>query len=128
MYDVLVLDAFSSDAIPIHLLTAEAFEIYRQHLAPDGIVAAHVSNQYFNLNPVLAGHARRLGWSVIGIADRAADRTLFTVPSFWMLLSPSIESLSEGALKEADRSPLGKPLDWTDSKHSLFQVMGAEPL
>ncbi len=128
MYDVLVLDAFSSDAIPIHLLTAEAFEIYRQHLAPDGIVAAHVSNQYFNLNPVLAGHARRLGWSVIGIADRAADRTLFTVPSFWVLLSPSIESFSEGALKEAYRSPLGKPLDWTDSKHSLFQVMGAEPL
>ena len=124
-YDVLVLDAFSSDAIPIHLLTAEAFEIYRRHLAPDGIVAAHVSNHYFNLHPVMAGHAKRLGWSVVGVADRSGDPELFTLPSFWILLSPNAESLEAGGLGRIERTSLGQPLDWTDSRHSLFEIMGS---
>ena len=123
-YDVLVLDAFSSDAIPIHLLTAEAFEVYRRHLAPDGIVAVHVSNQYFNLRPIVAGHAKRLGWSVAGIAERHADPELFTTASLWILMSPSAESLDAGPLSRVERTDLGQPLDWTDARHSLFEVMG----
>ncbi len=123
-YDILVLDAFSSDAIPIHLLTAEAFEVYRRHLAPDGIIAVHVSNQYFNLRPVVAGHAQRLGWSVLGIAERHDDPELFTVASMWILLSPTAASLEEGPLGRAKRENLGHPLNWTDARHSLFEVLG----
>ena len=123
-YDVLVLDAFSSDAIPIHLLTAEAFEVYRRHLAPDGIIAVHVSNHYFNLRPVVAGHAQRLGWSAVGIADRSGDPELFTTASLWILLSPHAASLEAGPLSRIERTDLGQPIDWTDSRHSLFEVLG----
>ena len=125
-YDVLVLDAFSSDAIPIHLLTAEAFAIYRRHLAPDGIVAAHVSNRYFNLRPVLAGHAERLGWTAIGIADAKSDDELFTYSSSWVLLSPNADVLESGAIGQAERSDLGPPRHWTDARHSLFEVWGTK--
>ena len=123
---MLVLDAFSSDAIPIHLLTAEAFDIYRRHLAPDGIVAAHVSNRYFNLCPVLAGHAERLGWTAIGIADAKSDEELFTYSSSWVLLSPNGDILNAGVLGQAERSDLGPPRHWTDARHSLFEVWGTK--
>jgi SAM-dependent methyltransferase len=123
-YDLLILDAFSSDAIPIHLLTAEAFEAYRRHLAPDGIVAVHVSNQYFDLRPIMAGHAQRLGWSVLGIADRSSDPELFTSASLWILTSPDSKSLESGVLGGVERVDLGQPLDWTDSRHSLFEILG----
>ena len=123
-YDVLVLDAFSSDAIPIHLLTAEAFEVYHRHLAPDGIIAVHVSNNYFNLRPIMAGHAKRLGWSVVGVADRTGDPELFTTASLWILLSPHAASLAAGALGRVERTNLGQPIDWTDSRHSLFEILG----
>ena len=60
-FDVLVVDAFSGDAIPVHLLTREAMELYRRHLARGGIVAFHVSNQYLNLEPVVAKLAEASG-------------------------------------------------------------------
>ena len=59
-YDVLALDAFSSDAIPTHLLTREAFEVYRRHLAPGGVLAVHVTNRYLDLKPVVRGAAAAL--------------------------------------------------------------------
>ncbi len=60
-FDALAVDAFSSDAIPVHLLTKEAFELYFKHLKPDGILCVHVSNRYLNLVPVVAGLADALG-------------------------------------------------------------------
>ena len=59
--DLLALDAFASDAIPVHLLTVEAFQSYLQVLAPDGVIAVHISNRHLDLQPVLAALARRLG-------------------------------------------------------------------
>jgi hypothetical protein len=59
-YDVIVLDAFSSDAIPVHLLTVEAMALYLQKLAPDGLVLFHLSNRFLDLEPVVAGLAREL--------------------------------------------------------------------
>ena len=122
-YDLLVLDAFSGDAPPIHLLTAEAFEVYRKHLAPEGIVAANVSNNFVDLRPVLAGHAERLGWTAIGIVDRSTNNELFTQPSSWVLLSPHAASLQAGALGRAAQTDLGPSLQWTDARHSLFAVL-----
>lgn len=60
-YGVLVLDAFTSDAIPVHLLTLEAFDLYRRKLRHDGLLAVHVSNRYLDLRPIIAGTARQLG-------------------------------------------------------------------
>ena len=60
-YDILTLDAFSSDAIPTHLLTREAFALYRAHLAPGGVIAFHVSNRFLDLAPVVAALAREPG-------------------------------------------------------------------
>jgi spermidine synthase len=59
-YDVIVLDAFSGGAVPVHLLTREAFQIYRRHLKPDGYIAAHITNAYLNLYPVVRGQAEAL--------------------------------------------------------------------
>ena len=61
-FDLIAVDAFSGDAIPMHLLTAECAEIYRQRLAPGGIIALHISNRALNLEPVTRGMARYLGW------------------------------------------------------------------
>ncbi len=60
-YDMLVVDAFSGDAIPVHLLTAEAWQLYWRHLKPDGVLAVHVSNRYLNLPPVVALGAAAVG-------------------------------------------------------------------
>ena len=63
-FDLLVLDAFSGDAIPTHLLTREAFDIYRRHLAPGGVIAVHVSNNYLRLAPVVRRLAENCGMRV----------------------------------------------------------------
>src|SRR3546814_1330524 len=62
-FDTLVIDAFSSDAIPLHLLTREAVGIYARSLKPDGILLIHISNRFFDLEPVLAAEAKARGWS-----------------------------------------------------------------
>ena len=66
-FDVLVLDAFSGDAIPMHLLTVEAFAIYLRHLAPEGVIAVHISNQHFSLGPVVdaVSHAHQLEYTAV---------------------------------------------------------------
>ena len=88
-FDLLVLDAFTSDAIPIHLLTREAFEIYRRKLKPDGILAVHVSNRYLDLEPVVARLGQEVGWSAR--AERDLDLSPEQTregksPSDWMIL------------------------------------------
>ena len=60
--DILVVDAFSSDSVPMHLLTREAFATYRRHLAPGGLLLVHISNRYLDMEPVIAAAARD-GWS-----------------------------------------------------------------
>src|SRR5262249_21630252 len=74
-FGLLVIDAFNGDAIPVHLLTAEALELYQRKLAPDGVIAFHISNNYFELEPVLAALVHRQ--SLIGLSrrDRGADLT-----------------------------------------------------
>src|SRR4030095_13144307 len=68
--DVLAVDAFSSDAIPVHLITREALGVYLRHLKPDGIVVFHVSNRFLDLAPVVAGLAKDLGAHAVKILDR----------------------------------------------------------
>ena len=68
-FDVLALDAFSGDAIPAHLLTREAFDIYRRHLAPRGVIAAHITNSYLYLAPVVRGIGKAFTADDVGAVE-----------------------------------------------------------
>jgi hypothetical protein len=91
-FDVLVIDAFTGDAIPVHLLTVEAFDLYLRHLQPHGIIAFHVSNLYLNLVPVVQrlAQARQLATRLVE-ADQEDD---FNTSSAWVLVSPDPKRLA----------------------------------
>jgi hypothetical protein len=90
--DVLVIDAFSSDSVPMHLLTTEAFRIYRRHLSPNGLLLVHISNRYMDLEPVIGAAAAQGGWQAMLRHYRPShgdmERKSYT-PSIWVALSPS---------------------------------------
>jgi hypothetical protein len=121
-FSALVLDAFSGDAIPTHLLTAEAFATYRKHLAPNGIIAVHVSNGYLDLQPVVQGLATKYGFDMIRVSTRADDsRTLYTAT--WLLLSQDPRFLlAQGQPAQPDNAPSPSIL-WTDSYSNLFSIL-----
>ncbi|HMK65035.1 MAG TPA: fused MFS/spermidine synthase, partial [Thermodesulfobacteriota bacterium] len=85
-FDLLAVDAFSGDAIPVHLLTREAFGEYFRHLKPDGILAVHVSNMYLDLIPIVAGLAREEGKTAIAVFDDGQEGR-FTTRNDWVLIS-----------------------------------------
>ena len=122
-FDVLALDAFSGDAIPTHLLTKEAFAIYLNHLAPDGVIAVHVSNRHLDLKPVVARVAREFGLSSVHIAtDR---QTPHIARSYWMLVSANREFLESPDISqyaELEQAPADFPL-WTDQYTNVVQLL-----
>ena len=126
--DLLALDAFTSDAIPVHLLTLEAFRAYLRVLAPDGVAAVHISNRYLDLEPVLAALAERIGL--------AARVKMYTAPSDLPPPRPSESSRvvvlarDEAALRALDLDdgwvPLGSPdriRAWTDDYTSIVPLL-----
>jgi hypothetical protein len=123
-FDVLVLDAFSSDAIPMHLLTREAFRVYARHLrGPASVIAVHISNQTLDLRPVLAGIARDFGFSALRV-----EPLLPTGPfsqSDWILLSHDPAALSGAEIgKHSEPFPADtRPVSWTDDYCDLLSVM-----
>ena len=121
--DVLVIDAFSSDAIPLHLLTTEAFGVYLRALAPGGLLVVHISNRYFELEPVLAAAAKQHGLAIAVRADNPYDRTLLT-PSTWVALSRDPARLKALAAARPDapwKAPLPPaPVAWTDDHASIL--------
>jgi hypothetical protein len=122
-FDLLVLDAFSSDAIPTHLLSAEAFSIYKKHLSDEGAIAIHISNRHFDLAPVLDGAARSMGWSVRRmLTDGNADRAQQAAD--WMLLGPAGGVVHYVPTSAADTviSQRG-PLLWTDQYSPVLGIM-----
>lgn len=139
--DLIAIDAFSSDSIPVHLLTEEAFAEYAKKLTPDGMLAVHISNRMFDLSPVIAANAESLGYEVYrktGMGEPRADPELAT----WMVLtkdSAKVEALRElpaervvadQSTQSADSS--GKWIDysstpqklWTDDHSSILEVFG----
>ena len=130
-FDLLTLDAFSSDAIPVHLLTQEAFEVYARHLKPEGIIAVHVSNRYLSLEPVVANAARRFGFQAATIdyekdEDEDDEGEWWVYESTWVLLcrDPGVLNRPEirAATSEVKTNGPGIPL-WTDDFASIFQIM-----
>ena len=125
-YDVIAVDAFSSDAIPVHLLTREALRLYLEMLKPDGIVAVHISNRYLDLEPVVANLAEDAGLQGRLIEHDDSPETAGAARSTWVLLSPTAEAL--GKLPTYPRwmatrlSPVPKVGVWTDNFHNLLAV------
>jgi hypothetical protein len=121
-YHVLVLDAFSGDAIPVHLLTKEAMEVYRRHLAPDGIIAIHISNAYLDLAPVVRGLAADAGLRTLRIWTPGDDSRSF-YKADWMLVTNNEGFLKEyAAIEDEDPDPRRSVL-WTDTESNLFEVL-----
>lgn len=127
-FDVLVLDAFSGDAVPAHLLTVEAFQLYVAHLADsDAVIAAHVSNLYLDLPRVVRGAAERLGWDAITVTAGGSGPRPFA--SDWVILAaPDNSWIRSSAIMDAlSLEPEGQPEVWTDRYSSLFRIMRTEP-
>jgi SAM-dependent methyltransferase len=124
-FDLLALDAFSSDAIPVHLLTEEAFATYLQHLKPDGVIAVHISNRYLDLQPVVDNLARHFGLSTAMINDNNED-DWWNYATTWVLVTKNREWLDTPVIRNATTEPWQKrrpvPL-WTDDYASLFQIL-----
>lgn len=123
-YDVLVLDVFSSDSIPVHLLDKESFDLYLQHLKPDGVLAVHITNRHLDLAPVIWTLADHFGLSRVLVDDPGDYGT--TSRSIWMLLSRDPSRLEVPAIQSR-----AKPMDgyvsgirlWTDDYSNLFQIL-----
>ena len=123
-YDVLIVDAFSGDAVPAHLITVEALEVYRRHLAPGGIIAFHVSNNFLALAPVVEQLARSAGMQTVRVIDRE-DRARLVLDSDWVLVTANAEFLANPAVVRA-RQPIRVPEGlrvWTDDYSSLFPLL-----
>lgn len=122
--DVLVVDAFSGDAIPVHLLTAEAFEIYLRRLKqPEGILAIHISNRFLDLKRVVFRGAEQFGIPSVWIQS---EQDANVMNSDWMLLSRDAAFLNSAGVH--DRRGIETPLAprarlWTDDYSNLFQVL-----
>lgn len=122
-FDVIVLDAFSSDSIPVHLLTQEAFKEYASRLAPGGSLVIHISNRIFDLAPVLTAHAQELGWKGVrgvGAGASGADQ----VASDWVVITPDPVT-ADTLLAQARWSKLDSrdPVTWTDNYASVLSVL-----
>ncbi|MCC6194233.1 MAG: fused MFS/spermidine synthase [Burkholderiales bacterium] len=122
-FDVLAIDAFSSDAIPVHLITREALQVYLRHMKPDGVIAFHVSNLYLDLVPVVEALAHELDLHALWISD---DGSLpFANSSNWVLLAKDPARLSDPKLQEAGTN-ISARRDWrvwTDDFNNLLQVL-----
>lgn len=123
-FDVLVLDAFSGDSIPVHLLTLEAMTIYLRHMKPDGIIAIHVSNRYVNLGPVVDRMAASNNMRQLLIAQPQAYY-LELAASEWLLLASNPQSFDEPGLKAYGVAPKNWPesIPWTDDYNNLFELL-----
>jgi hypothetical protein len=125
-FDLLVLDAFSSDSIPVHLLTAESFALYQRHLNPDGIIAVHTSNHYIDLEPVVVNLARYFGYHLALIDYDEEDESWWLYSSSWILLSRNDAILNTPAIRQAAgkvKTMTPKVPLWTDDFVSLYQVL-----
>ncbi|MCP3059478.1 fused MFS/spermidine synthase [Myxococcus sp. K38C18041901] len=125
-FDVLSLDVFSSDAVPVHLLTEEAVALYKKHLAPHGVLAMHISNVHLDLVPVALAHARKLGMHATFVFHETKDDAL---RSNWMLLSPDREfswgpTFTRATARVRRLGLRGEPdFTWTDDRSSVLRVL-----
>ena len=125
-FDILVLDAFSSDAIPAHLLTRESMALYRNRLAAGGVLAIHTSNNHLELSPLVHNLSHDAGLESRMI-EGIGDDSIGTTHSTWMIIAEpghsifdaeSLASATKASAEELRNAPL-----WTDQHHNLVSVL-----
>jgi hypothetical protein len=124
-FDVLGVDAFSSDAIPVHLLTREAFELYFRHLNRGGILAVHVSNRYLALEPVVERNAADLAKVAMEVNDDGEDADYLS-KSDWILVASNRAPFTDGLFHASGIKPAAPRPDlrpWTDDYSNLLQIL-----
>ncbi len=121
-FDLLVVDAFSGDAIPVHLLTRQALELYFRHLLPSGILALHITNSHLDLEPVVEKLSSSLGKQAL-LVSTASDAKHRIYRSIWALLKS--KPFTSSRIVNAARSlkPQSDLRVWTDDYNNLFQIL-----
>jgi hypothetical protein len=128
-YDLLAIDAFSSDSIPVHLITQQAIDLYFQHLKSDGILAVHISNRFLDLKPVLANIAQANGLTARLVTDSPPDESTASVTD-WVLLARSPKVFEGKHLAEVVEpiEPNPRFSLWTDQFNNLIDVLKSNPI
>ena len=129
-YDLIAVDAFSGDAIPTHLLTSEAAELYRKRLAPGGILALHISNLSLDLEPIARGMARYLGWQarMVVVSPALLDSNPNNESnSRWVLLAADRETFAKAKIRDSmvgwSTNTIAPSITWTDDFASLWPIL-----
>ena len=124
-FDLLALDAFSGDAIPVHLLTKEAFQIYQRHLTTNAIIAVHISNHYLDLEPVVANLAKTFDYKMAVIDYDEKEEEWWLYSSTWILLTRNPEILNAPAIQNVTLPVKShrQSVAWTDDFTSLYQIL-----
>jgi spermidine synthase len=123
-YDVIAVDAFSGDAIPVHLITAEAIKLYRRHLRLGGIIAFHISNLYLDLAPVVKQQADHAGLKAVIVSTKDNPKT-GAYNADWVLVTANEEflALPEVDAASAEIAPRAGLRLWTDDYSSLLPIL-----
>lgn len=122
-YDVLAIDAFSGDAIPVHLLTREAVALYLKHLKPEGVLAFHVSNQFLDLAPIIRQLAEEARYQALLVLGHGDENELI-LPTDWILVTRNTAIARNADISLHSRtiaSRAGRP--WTDAYNNLIQIL-----
>ena len=114
------MDAFSSDSVPAHLLTTQALNLYQKKLAPDGMIAFHISNRYLNLEPLLAGLSREAGLSAFIRRDGGRDSEKYA--SIWVVMARDDAALGKIPNDSRWMKMQGNVI-WTDDFSNLLSVL-----
>jgi hypothetical protein len=123
-FDLLVVDAFSGDAIPVHLLTREAWALYWRHLNPNGVLAVHVSNRYLNLGPVVELGAEANGKQARIVSYDATDLDE-EASSDWVLVTSRAGFFDQPEMKRAANAikPIESLRPWTDDYSNVYRIL-----
>jgi len=123
-FDVLAVDAFSGDAVPVHLVTREALAVYLNNIGPDGAVAFHVTSRYLSLAPVIKQLADEVGYEAVLIADRSDDNP-YASHSDWVIVTRNRDFLADPEVvkKSVAIKPIAGMKVWTDDFSNLFQIL-----
>ena len=123
--DVLAMDAFSSDSVPLHLLTREAYQLYLRHLKPDGVLIINISNRYLDLETPVARAAAEMGWHALVVADDGEGEAYYTASTF-IVLSHSAEFFKHRFFSGYSGSvAVNRPAfrTWTDDYSNIIQIL-----
>jgi len=124
-FDLLLLDAFAGDSVPVHLLTDEAMRIYKRHVKPDGVIVFNISNMHLDLEPVVVALADKYELIAMLAPPRLVDPREGKLPSIWMVLSAKREFFERPGMLQLKSSAASarQPLLWTDDYSSIFPIL-----